>query len=157
MRIGELARSLGVSADTVRYYEKEGLLSRPARAENGYRDYGAQDVEHLRLLLDLRRMDLPLDAAAQLASWCHSGHCDQTTQELPRQLAGKRQLIAERLASLQQLDERIAQLERHLARRSLEASGLEMVSLGATACCSAAAAVEDGACACCAEGTPAHA
>ena len=157
MRIGELARTLGVSADTVRYYEKEGLLSGPARAENGYRDYGAQDIEHLRLLLDLRRMDLPLDAAAQLASWCHSGHCDQTTQELPRQLAAKRLLIAERMASLHQLGERIAQLERHLARRGIGASGLEMVSPGPAACCSAAAAVEDGACACCAEGTPADA
>jgi hypothetical protein len=32
------------------------------------------DVEHLRLLADLRRLELPLDEAAQLASWFHSGH-----------------------------------------------------------------------------------
>lgn len=35
MRIGELARELGVSTDTLRFYEREGWLPHPARAENG--------------------------------------------------------------------------------------------------------------------------
>lgn len=79
MRIGELANQLGVSADTLRFYEREGWLPRPERAENGYRTYGAGDLEHLRLLLELRRIDLPLEEAAQMASWCHAGHCDATS------------------------------------------------------------------------------
>ena len=60
MQIGELARRLGVSADTLRFYERSGVLPRPPRGENGYRDYGPADADRIRLMLDLRRLDLPL-------------------------------------------------------------------------------------------------
>src|SRR5690606_11664034 len=52
MRIGELARAVGVSADTLRFYERSGLLPRPRRAGNNYRDYGPPELERIRLLLD---------------------------------------------------------------------------------------------------------
>jgi hypothetical protein len=57
MRIGELARELGVTPHAVRFYEKAGWLPTPGRAENGYREYDRADLDHLRLLVDLRRMD----------------------------------------------------------------------------------------------------
>ena len=104
MRIGELARELGVTAHAVRFYEKAGWLPQPGRAENGYREYDIADLDHLRLLVDLRRLDLPLDSAARLASWCHSGHCEQTSAALPQQLAERRAHIAERIAGLRALD-----------------------------------------------------
>ena len=103
MRIGELARRLEVTTDTVRFYERAGWLPSAPRADNGYRDYREEDVEHLRLLIDLRRIDLPLETAARLASWCHSGHCDQTTADLPGQLAAKRREIASRIDDLRAL------------------------------------------------------
>jgi DNA-binding transcriptional MerR regulator len=150
MRIGELANRLGVSGDTVRFYERAGWLPSAPRQDNGYRDYREEDVEHLRLLVDLRRMDLPLDTAARLASWCHSGHCEETTAELPRQLAEKRREIADRIDNLRSLDGRLAQLERHLAASaaasaaaSSERRQLEVLSLGG-ACCAAAKAVATG-------------
>ena len=59
MRIGELAATVGVSTDTVRFYERSGWLPRASRRDNAYRDYGQADVEHLRLIIDLRRLDLP--------------------------------------------------------------------------------------------------
>jgi DNA-binding transcriptional MerR regulator len=162
MRIGELARRLGVSGDTVRFYERAGWLPSAPRQPNGYRDYREEDVEHLRLLIDLRRMDLPLDTAARLASWCHSGHCDQTTSELPLQLAEKRREIAGRIDDLRLLDERLAQLERHLSAVPAAGSAahpragggreLAVLSLGEP-CCDAAAAISSGepeACAVCA-------
>lgn len=154
MRIGELARELGVSAHAVRFYEKAGWLPRPIRGENGYRQYERADLDHLRLLVDLRRMDLPLDSAARLASWCHSGHCEQTSTALPEELAERRAEIAGRVAGLRALDERLASLERHLATGGPErGSELPMIS-GASVrpCCAAAAAVEEvsAGCACCA-------
>jgi DNA-binding transcriptional MerR regulator len=151
MRIGELAERLGVSGDTVRFYERAGWLPSAPRQENGYRDYREEDVEHLRLIVDLRRMDLPLDTAARLASWCHSGHCDQTTAELPRQLAEKRREIATRIDDLRSLDARLAQLERHLAAGSRDRR--ELAVLAPEPCCDAAAAVaadEPDSCAVCA-------
>jgi DNA-binding transcriptional MerR regulator len=95
MRIGELAQRVGVSTDTVRFYERSGWLPRASRRDNAYRDYREQDVEHLRLLIDLRRLDLPLGDAGRIASWCHSGHCAETTTELPRLLAERRAEVAD--------------------------------------------------------------
>ena len=54
-------------------------------------------------------------AAARLASWCHSGHCEETTGALPLQLAARRAEIEERIAGLRELDERLASLQQHLA------------------------------------------
>ena len=116
MRIGELAERVGVSTDTVRFYERSGWLPRANRRENTYREYGDADVDHLRLLIDLRRLDVPLDDAAKIASWCHSGHCGESTAELPHLIAERRADVASRIAGLQALDARLASLERHLGR-----------------------------------------
>lgn len=136
MLIGEVARQLGISADTLRFYERSGVLPRSVRRDNGYREYSPSDVERLRLLLDLRRFDLPLEDAARLAGWCQTGHCAETTTELPRLIAAKRAAIRERIAGLRRLDARLAQLERHL-----EQSGLPILG-GVEPCCGAAAAAE---------------
>lgn len=150
MRIGELSERLGVPTDTIRFYERAGVLPRPARdPDNAYRRYGEADVEHLRLLVDLRRLDLPLEDAARIAGWCHAGHCGDTTNELPTLLAARREAIAERITGLQALDARLADLERHLAR---ERRTLAVVDAGGP-CCEAASAVTgvaEGGCACCA-------
>ena len=50
MRIGALAEAAGVSVDTVRYYEKEGLMRPPWRTPGGLRDYGAEAVQRLRAI-----------------------------------------------------------------------------------------------------------
>jgi MerR family mercuric resistance operon transcriptional regulator len=149
VRIGELGRALGVSADTVRFYERAGWLPRPPRAENGYRSYRPDDVDHLRLLLDLRRIDLPLEEAARLASWCHAGHCDAASSALPSLIARRRSVLHERIDDLRRLDDRLAELEGHLAAEG----GLTVIG-PAVSCCSAAAAVFDtveGGCRCCSQ------
>jgi DNA-binding transcriptional MerR regulator len=148
MRIGELARQVGVSTDTVRFYEKSGWLPNAARASNSYRSYGEEDVEHLRLLIELRRLDLPLDVAAQVAGWCHSGHCRDTTAQLPTLIADRRAAIAQRIAGLQLLDERLAALERHLERQPRMLTVLDSAA-GAGPCCDAAGAVVGASCSCC--------
>jgi DNA-binding transcriptional MerR regulator len=149
MRIGELAREVGVSADTVRFYERAGSLPPAPRLANDYREYDQADVEHLRLLIDLRRLEIPLDRAASIASWCHSGHCGDTSAALPGLIAEQRAEIARRISGLRSLDARLADLEVHL-RRGRRA--LNVVKDGAP-CCDAARAVMDsaeGGCACCA-------
>ena len=149
MRIGELARRVGVSADTVRFYERSGWLPRASRRSNAYRDYEDADLEHLRLLVDLRRLDVPLDDAARIASWCHSGHCADMTAEMPRLIGERRAAIAERIAGLMALDRRLEGLERHILRSPRSLAVIDP----AGACCPTALAVvgsaEDVACACC--------
>jgi DNA-binding transcriptional MerR regulator len=148
MRIGELARSVGVSTDTVRFYERSGWLPRAPRRDNDYREYGEADAEHLRLLIDLRRLDVPLQDAARIASWCHSGHCQEATSELPRLIAERRAAIADRMAGLAALDGLLANLERHVS-----APPRRLAVLQAGSCCDAADAVTNAAessCSCCA-------
>jgi DNA-binding transcriptional MerR regulator len=147
MRIGQLAHEVGVSTDTVRFYERSGWLPRASRRDNAYREYGEPDVEHLRLLIDLRRLDLPLEDAARIASWCHSGHCADSTAELPRLIAERRAEVAERIAGLQALDTRLAGLLGHLQRPRPTLTVLD------GPCCEAVDAVvgaAEGGCACCA-------
>jgi len=148
MQIGELARRVGTTTDTVRFYEKSGWLPRAARRGNAYRDYGEEEVEHLRLLIELRRLGLPLADAATIAGWCHAGHCAQTTDTLPALLRAQRAEVAERIARLQALDGRLARLERHLATPR----SLTVLASREDTCCPAAVAVLEGepSCPCCA-------
>ena len=50
MLIGELAAAMGVSSDTLRHYERKGVIGPPVRAANGYRLYPAQTLERLRMV-----------------------------------------------------------------------------------------------------------
>ena len=152
MRIGELAQAVGVSPETVRFYERAGLLPAPARRENAYRDYGEADAEHLRLVAELRRLDVPLAEAGRIASLCHSGHCTEMTLELPEVLAERRTSIASRIAGLRALDARLESLERHLEEPVTKARSMRILG----PCCDAAQAVFDsatGTCPCCAPTT----
>jgi DNA-binding transcriptional MerR regulator len=148
MKIGELAREVGVSTDTVRFYERSGWLPRAARSDNAYREYSQPDIEHLRLLIDLRRLVVPLEDAAKIAGWCHSGHCAESTAELPRLIGERRADIADRIAGLQALDARLAGLQGHLDRPRRSLPIMDVTG----ACCDAASAVvgsSEGGCACC--------
>ena len=154
MRIGELAGEVGVSTDTVRFYERSGWLPRASRRDNAYREYSEADVEHLRLIIDLRRLDVPLEDAARIASWCHSGHCAESTADLPRVIGQRRAEIAQRIAGLQALDARLSGLQGHLARshRSLKVMDAARPMDAMRPCCEAAGAVvevSEGGCACC--------
>jgi DNA-binding transcriptional MerR regulator len=66
MKIGEAAACLGISVATLRFYEQKGL-ARPLRSEGGTRYYDAEGLDRLRVILDLARLELPLDGLAELA------------------------------------------------------------------------------------------
>lgn len=48
--IGQIAKELGVSPKTIRWYEAQGLLSEPERTESGYRSYSDEDIERLKFI-----------------------------------------------------------------------------------------------------------
>lgn len=64
--IGELAKQAGVTVDTIRYYEKIGLLPRPQRRMSGYRVYDAQTVDRLFFIKQSQELGLSLSEIAQL-------------------------------------------------------------------------------------------
>jgi DNA-binding transcriptional MerR regulator len=63
MRIGEVADRSGVSVDTVRFYERVGVLPKPERLPSGYRDYDPAVVDRIRLTRELQRIGFTLDDA----------------------------------------------------------------------------------------------
>jgi DNA-binding transcriptional MerR regulator len=60
MKIGEVAKDSGVTVDTVRFYERVGVLPPPARTESGYRDYEPDAVERIRLTRELQAIGFTL-------------------------------------------------------------------------------------------------
>lgn len=58
MKIGELATLAQCSVETVRYYEKEGLLSEPGRTAGNFRVYGSEHLERLRFIRNCRTLDM---------------------------------------------------------------------------------------------------
>jgi DNA-binding transcriptional MerR regulator len=101
LRVGELAEAGGVTADTVRYYERVGLLLPPRRTPTGYRAYGADSVDRLRFIQGAQRLGLRLRDIADLLAVRDTGvcPCEPAEQLLRRRLA---ELDAEmaRLAAL---------------------------------------------------------
>lgn len=66
MRIGQLARSAGVAVDTVRYYERLGLLPEPRRIPSGYRDYAENDLDRLKFIRNSKALGFSLDEIHEL-------------------------------------------------------------------------------------------
>ena len=72
MRIGQLAAAAGVSVQTVRLYERRGLIAAPARRESGYREYPERAVDEIRTVLQLKALGFTL-AEIRAAIGAHSG------------------------------------------------------------------------------------
>jgi MerR family mercuric resistance operon transcriptional regulator len=61
LQIGELARRTGCNVDTIRYYEKIGILASPVRTEGGFRLYSTDDVRRLSFIRRARELGFPLE------------------------------------------------------------------------------------------------
>lgn len=61
MKINEVEQLVGITKRNIRFYEKEGLISPGRNSENGYREYGEEEVEILRQIKLLRKLDVPLE------------------------------------------------------------------------------------------------
>src|SRR5262245_59371689 len=66
MTIGQLGRQAGVGVETVRFYEREGLLQEPARRGSGYRQYGEEDVARLRFIRRAKQLGFTLKEVGEL-------------------------------------------------------------------------------------------
>jgi MerR family copper efflux transcriptional regulator len=68
MTIGRLAKQAGVNVDTIRYYERNGLIPEPSRRSSGYREYESADVERLRFILRAKDLGFTLAEIGELLS-----------------------------------------------------------------------------------------
>lgn len=66
LSIGTLAKRVGVNIDTIRYYEREGLLPEPVRRASGYRSYGEGTVAQLRFIRRAKELGFTLEEIREL-------------------------------------------------------------------------------------------
>ncbi|MDT8385740.1 MAG: heavy metal-responsive transcriptional regulator [Gammaproteobacteria bacterium] len=84
-RIGDICRQLGLSADTLRYYEKIGLLKKVARTASGIRVYSDQDISRLRFIRRAQKMNFSLaEIKDLLAMRADPQHARTDVRELTR-------------------------------------------------------------------------
>lgn len=116
MRIGELGHATGVDIETIRYYEKAGLLPAPARQANGYRAYGAAHLERLAFIRHCRALDMPLAEVRRLLDFVvhPEAQCGDVDRLIDEQLAR----VRARLESLRALEKQLTTLRAHCARGS---------------------------------------
>jgi DNA-binding transcriptional MerR regulator len=110
MTIAQAAERSGLSAHTLRYYERIGLIHPVERGSNGHRRYGRDDMEWLDLLLKLRTTGMPMRQMVEYAELVRQG--PRTAARRRAMLERHRAAIAERMAELQEttavLDRKIA-------------------------------------------------
>ena len=101
MRVAELASTVGVAADTVRYYERVGLLPPPARTPSGYRTYDGGAVDRLRFIQGAQRLGLRLRDIRDLLAVRDTGTCPcEPAEELLRRRLADVDAELARLATL---------------------------------------------------------
>nr|BFD67515.1 Cd(II)/Pb(II)-responsive transcriptional regulator [Bdellovibrio sp. HAGR004] len=108
MRIGELSKKVGVSIDSIRFYEKEGLIKSPVRAENGYREFSKDAEAVLEFISHCRSLDIPLPEVQKLLR-VRAGStksCREANQVIDDQLAKLRSRILE----LKRLEKTLSEL-----------------------------------------------
>jgi len=94
LHISTLARRAGVTADTVRYYERLGVLSKPARAGNGYRVYSTTDLGRLLFVRRGKELGLPLEHTRELVVLAEEGACQPVRRRVAELLDGRGALLA---------------------------------------------------------------
>jgi DNA-binding transcriptional MerR regulator len=105
-RIGELARQAGISPDTLRFYEREGLLRPSGRSEGGYRLYEAEAVQRLRFIKQAQALGLSLGEIKAVLEVMEEGH--PPCADVRRVLRQKVALLEGRIAELSALRDVLA-------------------------------------------------
>ncbi len=108
MRIKELANTAGVPADSVRHYEKVGLLEPAARSDNGYRRYTAADLQRLRFIANCRALDMSLQEVRELLRALEQPAAD--CSEVGRVVGSHLAHVRERMAGLCALERQLVPL-----------------------------------------------
>ena len=115
MNIKDAAAKTGLGPDTIRYYERRGVLPRPPRQLNGYRSYSDEHLDTLRLARGLRELGLPLDDLAAVLGVAHDGTCGDLRDSLQETVNAALDETDARLRELRRTRNRLQDLARALA------------------------------------------
>ncbi|HEX2790566.1 MAG TPA: Cd(II)/Pb(II)-responsive transcriptional regulator [Steroidobacteraceae bacterium] len=139
--IGVLARRTQCHAETIRYYEREGLLPAPARSQGNYRQYDMTHVERLSFIRHCRSLDMTLDEIRALLDFrdAPTRDCAEVSALLDEHVRH----VADRIAGLRRLQRQLKQL-RGLCARPGQAERCGILNAMSRASSSAGAAPASG-------------
>ena len=128
MKISEVSDQCGVSSDTLRYYERIGLLPRVNRSDSGIRDYSDLDVRRVEFIKCMRSAGLPVEVLIRYYRLVQQG--DETMEDRQAILVEQRAEITARMEALQKtldlLDYKISFYENALLERENELIEMEI-------------------------------
>jgi MerR family transcriptional regulator, copper efflux regulator len=108
LTIGRIAQSAGVAIDTIRFYEREGLLPEPRRRPSGYREYDQATVSRLRFIRRAKDLGFTLDEIRELLAL--SADRNDGVEGVRERAAARLQAIDERIAELQRVRDGLSEL-----------------------------------------------
>lgn len=110
MRIGELARATGTNAETIRYYEREGILPAADRTHSNYRDYSADHLATLGFVRRARELGFSMAQVRQLLAL--SDHDDKPCEDVDRLVGQQLADVERKIADLSLLRAELSQMAR---------------------------------------------
>lgn len=111
LSIGELAAATGVGVETIRFYERRGLMAQPPKPASGYRRYPADTARQVRFIKRAQGLGFTLDEIGGLLELDQAQACGETRALAERKLA----LIELKLAGLSAMRDALARLVRECA------------------------------------------
>jgi len=94
--IGKLANELGVNIETIRFYERKGLIQQPLRPEQGYRHYPDESLNRIRFIKQAQGLGFTLEEIAHLLS-LHDNPCGQVQELAEKKLVNVKNKITDLL------------------------------------------------------------
>lgn len=95
LTIGALANETGVNVETIRFYQRKGLMREPDRPPGGIRRYRARDAARVRFIKSAQRLGFSLDDILELLRLDDGTHCDEARELAEHKLADVRAKRAE--------------------------------------------------------------
>jgi MerR family copper efflux transcriptional regulator len=114
MTIGQVAKLAGVGVETIRFYEREGLLNKPKRKESGYRMFENEAVNRIRFIKNVKELGFSLKEIRELLFLRVDSRA--TAAEVKKRVDSKIEQIDRRINDLKRVRNALAQLSRSVGK-----------------------------------------
>jgi DNA-binding transcriptional MerR regulator len=114
LTVGQLARTTGVPAKTIRYYEQVGVLPTPRRSAARYRQYSQRDVHRLLFVRRARALGLSIPTLKALMAELDNGPCLAIRPRLQGLVSVQLRTVQQQIAEFQLLERQLAQVLQRL-------------------------------------------
>jgi DNA-binding transcriptional MerR regulator len=122
MTIGQVAKLAGVGVETIRFYEREGLLSKPKRKESGYRLFEKEAVSRIRFIKNVKELGFSLKEIRELLFLRVDSRA--TASEVKKRVDSKIEQIDRRIYDLKKVRNALAQLSRSVGKGPISETSL---------------------------------